>query len=77
MEGVTAGTDTEAAPIFREVGASWYWVLAGPISAAVMLWIEKSNGNGWQLTVPVFFLVRCRVSLGCKSKRRASTPRWC
>jgi hypothetical protein len=57
MVGVTAGTDTEAAPIFREVGASWYWMLAGPISAAVMLWIEKSNGNGWQLTVPGFFLV--------------------
>jgi hypothetical protein len=57
MEGVTAGTDTDAAPIFREVGATWYWVLAGPISAAIMLWIEKSNGNGWQVSVPLFFLV--------------------
>ena len=57
MEGVTAGTDTEAAPIFREVGATWYWLLAGPISAGIMLWIEKSNGNGWQISVPVFFLV--------------------
>ena len=57
MKGVTAGTDTEAAPIFREVGASWGWVLAGPISAGIMLWIEKSNGMGWQISVPVFFLV--------------------
>jgi hypothetical protein len=57
MVGVTAGTDTEAAPLFREVGATWYWVLAGPASAAIMLWIEKSNGNGWQISVPVFFLV--------------------
>lgn len=57
MGGVTAGTDTEAAPLFREVGATWYWVLAGPISAAIMAWIEKSNGNGWQISVPVFFLV--------------------
>jgi hypothetical protein len=57
MEGMTAGTDTEAAPIFREVGASWYWVLAGPISAGIMLWIEKSNGMGWQISVPAFFLV--------------------
>jgi hypothetical protein len=57
MVGVNAGTDTDAAPIFREVGASWYWLLAGPISAAIMLWIEKSNGNGWQIPVPAFFLV--------------------
>ena len=57
MVDVTAGTDTEAAPLFREVGATWYWLLAGPISAAIMLWIEKSNGNGWQISVPVFFLV--------------------
>jgi hypothetical protein len=57
MVDVTAGTDIEAAPLFREVGATWYWVLAGPISAAIMLWIEKSNGNGWLISVPVFFLV--------------------
>ena len=57
MDNVTAGTDTEAAPIFREVGATWYWVLAGPISAGLMLYIEKSNGNGWQITVPAFFFV--------------------
>ena len=57
MFDVTAGTDTEAAPLFREVGASWYWLLAGPVSAGVMLWIEKSNGYGWQLSVPLFFLV--------------------
>ena len=57
MEGVTAGTDPDATPLFREVGASWLWLLAGPISAAIMLWIEKSNGNGWQISVPVFFLV--------------------
>jgi len=68
MEGVTAGTETEAAPIFREVGASWYWLLAGPISAAVMLWIEKSNGNGWQLTVPVFFLVTVSGFIGLQVK---------
>lgn len=57
MVDVTAGTDTDAAPIFREVGASWLWVLAGPAAAGAMLWIEKSNGNGWQLSVPLLFLV--------------------
>jgi hypothetical protein len=57
MVDVTAGTDTEAAPLFREVGASWYWLLAGPVAAGIMLWIEKSNGYGYQLSVPLFFLV--------------------
>jgi hypothetical protein len=54
---VTAGTDTDAAPLFREVGASWYWVLVGPVSAGTMLWLEKSNGYGLQLSVPLLFLV--------------------
>jgi hypothetical protein len=54
---VTPATDTEDAPLFREVGASWYWVLAGPLSAAAILWIEKSNGYGWQIAVPLLFLV--------------------
>jgi hypothetical protein len=54
---VTAGTDTKAAPLFREHGASWYWVLAGPLSAGAMLMIEKSNGYGWQIPIPLVFLV--------------------
>src|SRR6202022_3385638 len=54
---VTAGTDTEAAPPFRGGGGSWYWVLVGPVSAGLMLWLEKSNGYGWQLSVPLLFLV--------------------
>jgi hypothetical protein len=54
---VTGGTDTETAPLFREVGASWYWVLVGPLSAGAMLWIEKSNGLGWRPAVPLLFLV--------------------
>jgi hypothetical protein len=57
MGDVTAGTDTEASPLFREPGATWYWLLAGPIAAGIMLWIEKSHGGGWQLSVPGFFLV--------------------
>ena len=51
MFDVTAGIDAKAAPLFREVGASWYWLLAGPVSAGVMLWIEKSNGFGWQISL--------------------------
>jgi hypothetical protein len=54
---MTGGTETKFAPLFREVGASWYWVLVGPLSAAAMLWIEKTNGYGWQMSVPLLFLV--------------------
>ena len=68
MVDVTAGTDTEAAPLFREVGATWYWLLAGPISAVIMLWIEKSTGNGWQISVPVFFLVVVTVFIALQVK---------
>jgi hypothetical protein len=68
---VTAGTDTDAAPLFREVGASWYWVLVGPVSAGVMLWLEKSNGYGWQLSVPLLFLllVTSFIALQVKAAR--------
>lgn len=54
---MTAGTDTKSAPLFREAGASWYWLLVGPASAAIMLWLEKKNGYGWQISVPALFLV--------------------
>lgn len=82
MDDVTAGSEPEAAPLFREVGATWYWVLAGPISAAIMAWIEKSNGQGWQLSVPIFFLVVVSsfIALQVKAARIHTsvelTPQW-
>lgn len=54
---MTARTDTEPARLFHEAGASWYWVLAGPLSAVAMLLIEKHSGYGWQPLVPMVFLV--------------------
>jgi hypothetical protein len=29
MVDVTAGTDSDGTPLFREVGATWLWLLAG------------------------------------------------
>jgi hypothetical protein len=43
--------------LFHEVGASWWWLLAGPVCAGIMLYIEVSSGLGWQLLVPAVFLV--------------------
>jgi hypothetical protein len=44
-------------PLFYEAGASWYWVLAGPIAAATMLGIEINAGIGPQLLIPALFLM--------------------
>ncbi|HTY29328.1 MAG TPA: DUF3093 domain-containing protein [Mycobacterium sp.] len=43
--------------LFYEQGASWYWLLAGPISAVTMLLIQLKGGVGVQLFVPSVFLV--------------------
>ncbi|MCV7060667.1 DUF3093 domain-containing protein [Mycolicibacterium vaccae] len=80
---MTTDTDTKQAPLFREVGASWYWVLTGPLSAAAMLLIEHSGGYGWQPLVPGFFLVivSAFVALQVKAARIHTsvelTPRRC
>lgn len=47
--------DTER--LFYEVGASWYWLLAGPAAALTMLGIEINSGLGAQWLVPVMFLI--------------------
>jgi hypothetical protein len=44
-------------PLFHEPGASWYWVLAGPVSALMMLGIEINSGIGAQWLVPIIFFV--------------------
>jgi hypothetical protein len=43
--------------LFRENGASWYWLLAGPAVGLAMLLIQLSSGVGVQLTAPISFLV--------------------
>jgi hypothetical protein len=52
---------TESVPpaeaLFYEQGASWYWLLAGPVSAVAMALIQLSSGYGIQLLVPGIFFV--------------------
>ena len=52
---------TESIPpsevLFYEQGASWYWLLAGPLSAVAMALIQLSSGYGIQLLVPGIFFV--------------------
>jgi hypothetical protein len=46
-----------AEALFYEQGASWYWLLAGPVSAVAMALIQLSSGYGIQLLVPGIFFV--------------------
>jgi hypothetical protein len=43
--------------LFYEQGASWLWLLTGPVSAISMLLIQLSAGYGIQLLIPSVFLV--------------------
>lgn len=47
----------EQEPLFYEQGASWYWLLAGPVAGVTMLLIQLKGGAGIQLFVPMIFLV--------------------
>jgi hypothetical protein len=53
---VTEGVPPAEA-LFYEQGASWYWLLAGPVSAVAMALIQLSSGYGIQLLVPGIFFV--------------------
>ena len=43
--------------IFAEPGASWLWVLLGPIAATAMALVQRAAGVGFQPLVPLMFLV--------------------
>lgn len=57
IRGVPVDDGVEPEPLYREPGASWYWVLIGPIAALMMLGIEINAGIGAQLLVPLCFFV--------------------
>jgi len=50
-------SDQQPEALFYEQGASWYWLLAGPLSAVAIALIQRSAGYGIQLLVPGIFLV--------------------
>jgi hypothetical protein len=68
---MTSARGTDPKPLFYESGASWYWVLAGPLSAVSMILIELWSGAGVQLVVPAVFLVMVSafVALQVKAAR--------
>ena len=68
---MTSARNTHPTPLFYESGASWYWVLAGPLAAASMILIEVWSGAGVGLLVPAIFLVMVSafVALQVKAAR--------
>lgn len=66
MTSAARGADPK--PLFREPGASWYWVLAGPLAAVSMILIEVWSGAGVGLVVPAIFLVMVSAFLALQVK---------
>ena len=54
---MTAAGESEDKPLFYEPGASWYWLLGGPLSAASLIMIEWTSHVQISLLVPAIFLV--------------------
>lgn len=50
-------TAPESEVLFSEPGATWWWVLAGPVSGLAMIFIQMSTGLGFQPLVPLIFFV--------------------
>ncbi|WP_319450890.1 MULTISPECIES: DUF3093 domain-containing protein [unclassified Mycobacterium] len=55
--GVSELPTLEQEVLFAEPGASWWWLLVGPGSAGMMVFIQMSSGLGFQPTVPGIFFV--------------------
>ncbi|MCW2511664.1 MAG: hypothetical protein JWR11_706 [Mycobacterium sp.] len=54
--------------LFHEPGATWWWLLSGPLSASTMLFIQVSSGYGWRPLLPCVFLVLVTAFLGLQVK---------
>ena len=68
LRSQTSARGTEPKPLFYESGGSWYWLLAGPLSAVSMILIELWSGAGVGLLIPVIFLVMVSLFLGIQVK---------
>lgn len=57
-ESIPAEPAEDAEPVlFRELGGSWWWLLAGPVAGGAMMFIQLSAGAGVQYGVPVAFMI--------------------
>ena len=61
-------TTPQSEVLFAEPGASLWWMAAGPVSAAMMLFIQLNSGYGWAPLLPCLFLVLVTGFLGLQIK---------
>ncbi len=54
--------------LFYEQGASWWWLLAGPLTGVAMALIQLSAGYGIQWVVPGLFFVLVTLFLSIQIK---------
>ena len=54
--------------LFHEPGATWWWLLSGPLCAGTMLFLQYSSGFGWRPLLPAVFLVLVTGFLGVQVK---------
>lgn len=65
---MTSARGTEPKPLFYEAGASWYWLLLGPVSGISMILVELWSGAGLQLLTPIIFFVMVSAFVGIQVK---------
>ncbi|OBH16449.1 hypothetical protein [Mycolicibacter sinensis] len=58
----------QPAPLFFECGASWWWVLFGPVAAGLLLLIQNSGGYGYQPLMPAVLMVLVSTMLAIQVK---------
>ncbi|MEB3021573.1 hypothetical protein [[Mycobacterium] crassicus] len=58
----------QPAPLFFEQGASWYWVLFGPVAAGLLMLIQSSGGYGVQPLFPTVLAVMVSAMLAVQVK---------
>ena len=57
MTSESSARSTESKRLFYEAGASWWWVMLGPVAAGAMILIEIWSGAPLSFVVPLIFLV--------------------
>lgn len=58
----------EPKPLFYESGASWWWVMWGPVAAGAMILVEVWSGAPVSFVVPAIFLVLVSTFVGLQVK---------
>ncbi|MGZ4525063.1 MAG: DUF3093 domain-containing protein [Mycobacterium sp.] len=65
---MTTARGAEPKPLFYESGASWWWVVWGPVAAGAMILIEVWSRAAVSFVIPVIFLVLVSGFVGLQVK---------